>query len=113
MEMVQRKGFQRLCIPFAKVEVREAITLGNLSRHAQHGPRQVDAQDRSLGSHPRGSAKRGLPTTGREIEHVHAAPKAAQVEHPLAQRGAEPGLDGVVTVPDFFESEQRRSPSVS
>ena len=39
VEMVPRNVVQRLRIPFAQVEVREAITVGCLPRHAQHRAR--------------------------------------------------------------------------
>ena len=107
MEMVSRNVVQRLCIPFAKVEVREAMTVRCLPRHTQHRARQVDAQHGSPGADPRCSAKRGFAAAGREIEHVHAWLEAREVEHALAQRGRQAGLDSVIPTPDVFEREQR------
>ena len=107
MEVACRHIFERLGIPDAEVEVRQALAVRSLLRHSKQRLGDVDADDATQRSHARRGPNGGLSAPRREIEHPHAWQQACEVEHPLAHRSGQAGFDGVITTPDLRGGEHR------
>src|SRR5262249_47481997 len=101
VEMPTRYPLERLRVPHAELQIGYPFARRPLARERQRSLAQIDPDHRPPGRDAVGRRDRGLPSPGREIEHVHPGPEPRELDHTRAERRAQPRLGAIVLLPEL------------